>query len=106
MGKGRRAAGIGSTGAVDGKERDDNDRAEALGDDALRRLQVHISALDVFRNYRRMLAKGKLNGGLAGSETLRWKAETAGAPSEAHFEDTAGVGFEKHATIGVGDRDG
>jgi hypothetical protein len=53
-----------------------------------------------------MLTKGELNGGLAGSETLRRKAETAGTASEADFEGPGGVGFKKHAAIGVGDRDG
>src|SRR5580692_10579633 len=102
MGKGRRAAGIGSTGAVDRKERDNNDRAKALGDDALRRLQVHISPLDVFCDYRRMLTKGELNRGMAGCEALRRKAKTARTASEAHFEGPRSVGLEKHATIGVG----
>src|SRR5580704_11573538 len=101
MGNSRRAAGIGSTGALHGKQRDDNDRAEALGDDALRRLQIHISALDVFGNHRRTLTEGELNGGLAGSEALRRKAETAGTASEADFEGPRGVGFKKHAAIGV-----
>jgi hypothetical protein len=52
-----------------------------------------------------MLTKGELNGGLAGSEALRRKAETAGTASEADFEGPRGVGFEEHAAIGVGDRD-
>jgi hypothetical protein len=42
---------------------------------------------------------------MAGSEALRWKAETAGTASKADFEGPCGVGFEKHAAIGVGDRD-
>jgi hypothetical protein len=68
-------------------------------------LQIHISALDVFGNHRRTLTEGELNGGLAGSEALRRKAETAGTASEADFEGPRGVGFKKHAAIGVGDRD-
>src|SRR5258706_236731 len=76
--------------------------AQALGNDALRRLQVHVGLREVFRNHRRLLLQRKLDGGLAGHKAFGRKAKTPAAPCEFHSKRAAGVGFEKQAAVGIG----
>src|SRR5713101_4900250 len=89
-----------------GEKRNHDDGAEALRDDALRGLQIHVGLREVFRDYRRVLLQRELDGGLAGCEALGRKTKSAAAPGEFYFERAAGIGFEEQATIGVGDGDG
>lgn len=91
---------------MDGEERNHNDGAQALGDDALRGLQIHVGPLDVLGNHGRMLPKRKLYGRLARRDALRRKPLTAGAAREANFQHAVGVRFEEHPSIGIGDGDG
>ena len=93
-------------GAGHGVERNDYYGAKALGDDALRGLQVHIGLREIFGDDRRLLLEGKLNGGLAGREAFRWKAQAAATACQLHFERAGDVRFEEQAAIGIGDGNG
>ncbi len=72
-------------GAGQGVERDDHDGAKALGDDALRGLQIHFGLREIFGDDRRLLLERKLDGGLAGREAFGRKAKAAAAAREFYF---------------------
>src|SRR5277367_4792681 len=97
----RSRTGIRRTGAMHGKERNHDDGAKPLRDDALRRLQIHLGALDVFGDHWRMLAQGELNRGLAWRNTFRRQAQPASAPSKPHFQRTSSIRLEKHPAVRI-----
>src|SRR5262249_44724641 len=57
-----RLIGVGARNRI---ERNDDDGAEALRDDALCGLQVHVGLSEIFRDHRGLAAKRELNRGLA-----------------------------------------
>src|SRR6266436_347240 len=89
-------------GAGHPEKRNHDHGAQALGNDALGRLQVHVSLREVFRNHRGLLFQRELDGGLAGRKAFGRKAKTPAAPCEFHSKRADGVGFEKQAAVGIG----
>ena len=93
-------------GARHGIERNDDDGAKSLRDDALRGLQIHVGLREVFGDHRGLAAQRELNCGLARRQAFGRETQTAGAPRQPHFERFVVVGFEEQPAVGVGDRNG
>src|SRR5712692_7010297 len=89
-------------GAGHAEKRNHDHGAQALGNDALRRLQIHVGLREVFCNDGRLLLQRKLDCSLAGREAFGRKAKTSAAPCEFHSKRAAGVGFEEQAAVGIG----
>ena len=83
-----------STGAGQGVKRNHDHGAQALRDDALRGLQIHVGLREVFGDDRRLLLQRELDGGLARREAFRGKTKSATAPREFYFQGAGAIGFE------------
>src|SRR5713101_1407864 len=88
--------------AGNAEKRNHDHGAQALGNDALRCLQIHVGLREVFCNDGRLLLQRKLDCSLAGREAFGRKAKTSAAPCEFHSKRAAGVGFEEQAAVGIG----
>ena len=69
-------------------------------------MQIEAGLRQVFGDHRRLLFERQLDGGLAGHEAFRRKAEAAAAARESYFQRAGGIDFEEQAAVGVGDGDG
>src|SRR5712691_680367 len=92
--------------ARDGVKRNDDHRPKALRDDTVRGLQILVGLREILGHDWRMLLERQLDGGLAGCETFRRKAESAAAAREPHLQSSGGVGFQQQPAVRVGDRHG
>src|SRR5439155_11975949 len=82
-----------SAGARQGVKGNHNHGAQALRDDALCGLQIHVGLREVFGDDWRLLLQRELDGGLARREALGGKTKSAAASREFYFQGAGAVGF-------------
>ena len=93
-------------GARHGVQRNDHHGAQALRDDALRGLQIHVGLREIFGDHRGLSAQRELNGGLTRRETFGRQTHAAAAPRQTNFQHSLVVGFQEQAAVRVGDGNG
>ena len=82
-----------STGAGQSVKRNHHYGAQALCDDALRGLQIHVGLCEVFGDDRGLLLQRELDGRLARCEAFGGKTESATASREFYFHGAGAVGL-------------